>query len=67
MVALWTEECGENRGHLPAAAKGFPEKFVAEVEGWEDWNQQIFDPQIFQSMIIWMFPKIGVFTPQIIH
>ena len=38
MVALWTEECGENRGHLPAAAKGFPEKFVAEVEGWEDWN-----------------------------
>ena len=32
VVALWTEECGENRGHLPAAAKGFPEKFLAEVD-----------------------------------
>ena len=31
VLALWTQECGENRGHLPAAAEGFPEKFLAEV------------------------------------
>ncbi|CAE7241682.1 ddaF [Symbiodinium natans] len=32
VIALWTKECGENRGHLPKAAKGFPEKFLAEVD-----------------------------------
>ena len=31
VLALWTQECGENQGHLPAAAEGFPEKFLAEV------------------------------------
>ncbi|CAJ1378522.1 unnamed protein product [Effrenium voratum] len=32
VIALWTKECGENRGHLPQAAEGFPEKFLAEVD-----------------------------------
>eukprot|EP00425_Heterocapsa_triquetra_P036439 CAMPEP_0195066106 /NCGR_PEP_ID=MMETSP0448-20130528/11546_1 /TAXON_ID=66468 /ORGANISM="Heterocapsa triquestra, Strain CCMP 448" /LENGTH=439 /DNA_ID=CAMNT_0040097293 /DNA_START=56 /DNA_END=1375 /DNA_ORIENTATION=- len=32
VIALWTQECGENRGHLPKAAVGFPENFLAEVE-----------------------------------
>ena len=32
VIALWTKECGENRDHLPKAAKGFPEKFLAEVD-----------------------------------
>lgn len=32
VLALWTQECGEHRGHLPAAAEGFPEKFLAEVD-----------------------------------
>jgi len=31
VIALWTEDVGENLGHLPQAAKGFPEKFLAEV------------------------------------
>lgn len=32
VIALWTVECGENRGHLPMAAVGFPEKFIAELD-----------------------------------
>ena len=32
VIALWTKECGENRWHLPKAAEGFPEKFLAEVD-----------------------------------
>ena len=55
VVALWTEECGESRGHLPSAAKGFPEKFLAEVDGVRRFHQ-IFDPQIFQSMRICIKP-----------
>ena len=31
VIALWTNDVGENLGHLPQAAKGFPEKFLAEV------------------------------------
>jgi hypothetical protein len=32
VVALWTDEVGENRHHIPEAATGFPENFVEEVE-----------------------------------
>jgi hypothetical protein len=32
VVALWTSEAGENRTHIPTAAAGFPENFLAEVE-----------------------------------
>lgn len=32
VIALWTNEVGENRGHLPQAATGFPERFFAEVD-----------------------------------
>lgn len=32
VIALWTDEVGENRGHLPEAAKGFPEKFLVELD-----------------------------------
>ncbi|CAK9075130.1 unnamed protein product [Durusdinium trenchii] len=32
VLALWTSDAGEHRGHLPQAAKGFPEKFLAELD-----------------------------------
>jgi len=32
VVALWTNEVDDNRHHIPHAAKGFPEKFLAEVD-----------------------------------
>lgn len=32
VIALWTNEVGENRGHFPAAAEGVPEKFFAELD-----------------------------------
>jgi hypothetical protein len=32
VIALWTREVGENRGHIPAAAEGFPKGFHAEVD-----------------------------------
>jgi biotin carboxylase len=32
VMALWTDEVGENRNHVPKAAKGFPENFLEEVE-----------------------------------
>ncbi|CAK9098287.1 unnamed protein product [Durusdinium trenchii] len=32
VIALWTQDVGENRDHLPQAAKGFPKKFLAEVD-----------------------------------
>jgi len=32
VMALWTDEAGENRNHIPKAAKGFPEKYLTEVE-----------------------------------
>jgi len=32
VIALWSSEVGENRGHLAKAARGFPENFLAEVD-----------------------------------
>lgn len=32
VIALWTKEVGENRGHYPASAKGVPDRFKAELE-----------------------------------
>jgi len=32
VIALWTPDVGINRTHIPEAASGFPEKFLAEVE-----------------------------------
>lgn len=32
VLALWTPEVEENRGHFPAAAEGVPEKFLCELE-----------------------------------
>lgn len=32
VVALWTNEAGGNRYHIPKAAKGFPQNFLHEVE-----------------------------------
>jgi len=32
VMALWTDEVGENREHIPKAARGFPENFLEEVE-----------------------------------
>jgi glutathione synthase/RimK-type ligase-like ATP-grasp enzyme len=32
VIALWTQEVGENKGHIPAAAEGFPKGFLAEVD-----------------------------------
>ncbi|CAK9091852.1 Dapdiamide A synthase (ATP-dependent N-fumaramoyl-DAP-amino acid ligase) [Durusdinium trenchii] len=32
VIALWTSQVGENREHLPEAAEGFPENFLAEID-----------------------------------
>eukprot|EP00928_Gymnodinium_smaydae_P038800 TRINITY_DN2666_c1_g1_i1.p1 TRINITY_DN2666_c1_g1~~TRINITY_DN2666_c1_g1_i1.p1 ORF type:complete len:465 (+),score=106.11 TRINITY_DN2666_c1_g1_i1:50-1396(+) len=32
IIALWTHEVGENKGHLPAAAEGFPKGFLVQMD-----------------------------------
>merc|ERR1719356_1376159 len=32
VIALWTQEVGDNRWHIPAAAEGFPKGFLAEAD-----------------------------------